>query len=64
LLDARSCSAPHAPAQGEALGSNDETRRWSGTLPTTGTCVVQVHQMRAQARRGEKAPHSLTVAIR
>jgi len=64
LLDARSCSAPHAPAQGEPLGSNDETRRWSGTLPTSGTCVVQVHQMRAQARRGEKAPHSLTVAIR
>jgi len=52
------------PGQGEALGSNDEKRRWSGTLPTTGTYVVQVYQMRAQARRGEKAPHSLTVAIR
>jgi hypothetical protein len=25
--------------------------------------VVQVYQMRAQARRGEKAPHTLTVAI-
>ena len=34
------------------------------TLPTTGTYVVQVYQMRAQARRNEKAPHSLTVAIR
>jgi len=52
------------PGQGEALGSNDETRRWSGTLTSTGTYVVQVYQMRAQARRGEKAPHSLTVAIR
>lgn len=52
------------PGQGEALGSNDEKRSWSGTLPTTGTYVVQVYQMRAQARRGEKAPHSLTVAIR
>ncbi len=52
------------PGQGEALGSNDEKRRWSGTLPASGTYVVQVYQMRAQARRGEKAPHTLTVAIR
>jgi hypothetical protein len=49
--------------QGEALGSTDETRRWTGTLPASGTYVVQVYQMRAQARRGEKAPHTLTVAI-
>jgi hypothetical protein len=52
------------PGQGEALGSNDEKRRWSGTLPASGTYVVQVYQMRAQARRGEKAPHTLTVAVR
>jgi hypothetical protein len=52
------------PGEGEALGSNDEMRRWSGTLPASGTYVVQVYQMRAQARRGEKAPHTLTVAIR
>lgn len=52
------------PGEGEALGSNDEKRRWSGTLPASGTYVVQVYQMRAQARRGEKAPHTLTVAIR
>lgn len=51
------------PGQGEALGSTDETRRWTGTLPASGTYVVQVYQMRAQARRGEKAPHTLTVAI-
>jgi len=51
------------PGQGEALGSSDETRRWTGTLPASGTYVVQVYQMRAQARRGEKAPHTLTVAI-
>lgn len=49
--------------QGEALGGTDETRRWTGTLPASGTYVVQVYQMRAQARRGEKAPHTLTVAI-
>ncbi|WP_137189209.1 g-type lysozyme inhibitor [Stenotrophomonas rhizophila] len=51
------------PGQGEALGSTDEKRRWTGTLPASGTYVVQVYQMRAQARRGEKAPHTLTVAI-
>jgi len=51
------------PGQGEALGSTDETRGWTGTLPASGTYVVQVYQMRAQARRGEKAPHTLTVAI-
>jgi len=51
------------PGQGEALGSTDERRRWTGTLPASGTYVVQVYQMRAQARRGEKAPHTLTVAI-
>lgn len=51
------------PGQGEALGSTDETRRWTGPLPASGTYVVQVYQMRAQARRGEKAPHTLTVAI-
>lgn len=52
------------PGEGEALGRNDEKRRWSGILPASGTYVVQVYQMRAQARRGEKAPHTLTVAIR
>lgn len=52
------------PGEGEAMGINNETRRWSGPLPKTGTYVVQVYQMRAQARRNEKAPHSLTVAIR
>jgi len=52
------------PGEGQALGSNDENRRWSGTLPNTGTYVVQVYQMRAQARRNETAPHSVTVAIR
>jgi len=52
------------PGEGEALGNSDEKRRWSGALPASGTYVVQVYQMRAQARRGEKAPHTLTVAIR
>ncbi len=52
------------PGQGEALGSTDEARRWTGTLPASGTYVVQVYQMRAQARRGEKAPHTLTITIR
>jgi hypothetical protein len=52
------------PGQAEALGSTDETRRWTGTLPASGTYVVQVYQMRAQARRGEKAPHTLTITIR
>ncbi|HAI48346.1 MAG TPA: g-type lysozyme inhibitor [Stenotrophomonas sp.] len=52
------------PGEGQALGSSDEKRRWTGALPASGTYVVQVYQMRAQARRGEKAPHTLTVAIR
>jgi hypothetical protein len=51
------------PGQSTALGVSDGAR-WSGTLPATGTYTVQVYQMRASARRGEKVNYAITFAIR
>lgn len=52
-----------APGVATALGSNAD-RGWTGKLPKTGTYTVQVYQMRASARRGEKVPYTITVSIR
>lgn len=52
-----------APGAATALGSNAD-RGWTGKLPKTGTYTVQVYQMRASARRGEKVPYTITVSIR
>ncbi|WP_198173869.1 g-type lysozyme inhibitor [Lysobacter soli] len=52
-----------APGTATALGSNAD-RGWTGKLPKTGTYTVQVYQMRASARRGEKVPYTITLSIR
>lgn len=52
-----------APGAATALGSNAD-RGWTGKLPKTGTYTVQVYQMRASARRGEKVPYTITLSIR
>ena len=52
-----------APGAATALGSNSD-RGWTGKLPKTGTYTVQVYQMRASARRGEKVPYTITLSIR
>jgi len=52
-----------APGAATALGSNSD-RGWTGKLPKTGTYTVQVYQMRAAARRGEKVPYTITLSIR
>lgn len=52
------------PGEANALGSGSVGTQWSGALPASGSYTVQVYQMRASARRGELAPHTLTVEIR
>ncbi|MDR3095721.1 MAG: g-type lysozyme inhibitor [Paraburkholderia sp.] len=52
------------PGQSAASGSGYPGKAWSGVLPRTGTYTVQVYQMRASARRGEKVPHDVTFTIR
>lgn len=57
--------APGAtPGQAQALGQGGVGSDWSGALPATGTYTVQVYQMRASARRGEKVAYTITVGIR
>lgn len=57
--------APGAvPGQAQALGQGGVGSDWSGALPASGTYTVQVHQMRASARRGEKVAYTITIGIR
>ncbi|WP_160288204.1 hypothetical protein ACA097_18315 [Pseudomonas sp. QL9] len=51
------------PGKAEALGSGSVGTDWSGALPASGEYRVQVFQMRASARRGEKVPHTISIAI-
>lgn len=51
------------PGQAEALGQGGVGSDWSGKLPASGQYTVQVYQMRASARRGEKVPYSITFAV-
>lgn len=51
------------PGEATALGSNGP-KGWTGTLPASGTYTVQVYQMRATARRGEKVDYGITIAVR
>jgi hypothetical protein len=52
------------PGKSTALGSGYPGSDWSGTLPSSGKYTVQVYQMRASARRGEKVPHDVTFLIK
>jgi hypothetical protein len=51
------------PGQATALGASG-AKGWTGTLPASGTYTVQVYQMRAQARRGDKVNYGITIAVR
>lgn len=51
------------PGEAEALGRGSVGTDWSGTLPASGEYRVQVFQMRASARRGEKVPHTISIGI-
>ena len=37
--------------------------KWTGTLPSDGDYIIRVYLVRAEARRGGKAPYTFTVAI-
>ncbi|WP_409301120.1 hypothetical protein [Pseudomonas sp. KCJK8993] len=51
------------PGQSTALGGGAVGQDWSGVLPVSGTYSVQVYQMRATARRGEKVNYSIHFRI-
>ena len=52
------------PGQAAAIGSGYVGGDWSAKLPATGTYTVQVYQVRATARRGGKAPYTISFGIR
>lgn len=52
------------PGAASALGSGAVGQDWNGRLPANGTYTVQVYQMRASARRGEKVPYHITFSVR
>lgn len=51
------------PGQATALGRGYVGGDWTGSLPADGTYTVQMFQMRASARRGEKVAFTLQIAI-
>lgn len=51
------------PGQSTAIGRGYVGGDWTGILPANGTYTVQVFQMRASARRGEKVAFTLQLAI-
>lgn len=51
------------PGSATALGSGSVGSDWSGKLPAAGTYTIQVYQMRASARRGEKVPFTIAFQI-
>lgn len=51
------------PGESPALGSGAVGQDWNGALPTSGTYSVQVYQMRATARRGNKVDYSIHFQI-
>ncbi len=52
------------PGAAEAIGSGGVATPWEGALPASGEYIVQVYQMRASARRGEKIDFSVQLAVR
>ncbi|NCT70139.1 MAG: g-type lysozyme inhibitor [Xanthomonadaceae bacterium] len=53
-----------SPGMSTALGSGSFGADWSGTLPANGKYTVQVFQMRASARNGERVPYTVTFEVR
>lgn len=52
------------PGNATALGSGSVGTDWSAALPASGSYTVQVYQMRASARRGEKVAYTISFGIR
>ncbi len=52
------------PGAAEAIGSGGVGTPWEGKLPASGEYIVQVYQMRASARRGEKVDFTAQLAVR
>ena len=51
------------PGAADAIGSGSTGSAWKGTLPADGEYIVQVYQMRASARRGDKVDFAIQVAV-
>ncbi|HEY0334950.1 MAG TPA: g-type lysozyme inhibitor [Stenotrophomonas sp.] len=52
------------PGDAMALANGSVGQGWTGELPTSGEYVVQVYQMRASARRGDKVDFNIGLAVR
>jgi len=52
------------PGTAQAIGNGGTGTAWQGKLPADGEYVVQVYQMRASARRGDKVEFAIQVAVR
>ena len=53
-----------APGGGTAMGSGAAGEDWSARLPATGAYTIQVFQMRASARRGERVAYTLSIGVK
>lgn len=52
-----------SPGEAMALGNGSFGADWSGKLPSSGKYTVQVFQMRASARNGERVPYTVTFQV-
>lgn len=53
-----------APGASTALGGGSVGTDWSAVLPDSGEYRVEVYQMRASARRGEKVEYSIEFGVK
>ncbi|HCN45793.1 MAG TPA: g-type lysozyme inhibitor [Pseudomonas sp.] len=53
-----------APGASTALGGGSVGSDWSAVLPDSGEYRVEVYQMRASARRGEKVEYSIEFGVK
>lgn len=53
-----------APGASTALGGGSVGTDWSAVLPDSGEYRVEVYQMRASARRGEKVEYSIELGVK
>ncbi|OLS60292.1 g-type lysozyme inhibitor [Pseudomonas putida] len=53
-----------APGASTALGGGSVGSDWSAVLPDSGEYRIEVYQMRASARRGEKVEYSIEFRVK
>lgn len=53
-----------APGASTALGGGSVGSDWNAVLPASGEYRVEVYQMRASARRGEKVEYSIEFGVK